>query len=185
MPKLTLLFARGAAALLATGALVAAGVQGAAAEPVEAQPVADGGTALTVTVVDSNVRYGITGVPRFVLVPGTCITTLIDVVAAAQVVGPQAIDIITSGGPDLPRLIQDLRGSNAIAGGPNVQLAGISNQQVNGSFNSVAPGLYALVAWCGSAINLFDPIDPNLFNYQAVVIEPSGSGSSSGGLFGS
>ncbi|NLG55106.1 MAG: hypothetical protein GX542_05575, partial [Rhodococcus sp.] len=65
MPKLTSMLARTAAALLASGALVAAGMQTAGAAPVEAQPVAHGGPHITSSVADSDVNYTITEVPTF------------------------------------------------------------------------------------------------------------------------
>ena len=185
MSTLISMLARTTAALLATGALVAAGVQSAAAAPTEVQPVASSGVSLSATINGSNIDYAVTNVPnRLLLLPGECTTVIVDAVAGAAVAGPAIIDTLSAGSPDVLRLIEDLIAADAVPALPQVVIA--SGGTVTGSFTNIASGVYALVTNC-----TIDPLvgfDPERFDFAGVLVLGGGQGSSTGslgGVFGS
>lgn len=128
----------------------------------------------TLTVGDT-VNYRVTGVPRF----GNCLTALIDMIAAAPIIGPSLIDTISGGSVDAAALIQKLIDSDVIAAPPQLRLA--RDGEISDSFRGVPVGVYAVATVCN--------LNRDLYGVTGAFVLGSGSASGSnengGSSFGS
>ncbi|MBF6160835.1 hypothetical protein IU438_06425 [Nocardia cyriacigeorgica] len=162
-------------------AAVALGVVTATALPAvaaaqEPRPPVD----LNTSVSGSTIDYTIDNVPNrrdtFPVIRGECTTAVVNVLVAAPILAPAAIDTLSGREPDVFALLQRLIAEGALTAGPRIQLAS-STGQISGSFTDIPRGVYVVGTICN--INpLGGQFDPNLFDFSPSVVVDTRSGSS-------
>ncbi|MFE3444763.1 hypothetical protein ACFXNW_17170 [Nocardia sp. NPDC059180] len=135
---------------------------------------------LNTTVSGATIDYTIDNVPNrrdtFPVIRGECTTAVVDVLVAAPILAPAAIDTISGREPDVFALLQRLIADGALAAGPRIQIAS-STGQITGSFPDLPRGIYAVGTICN--INpISGEFDPALFDISPAVVIDLRSGSS-------
>ncbi|NEW25284.1 hypothetical protein [Nocardia cyriacigeorgica] len=135
---------------------------------------------LTATVSGTTIDYTIDNVPNrrdvFPVIRGECTTAVVDVLVAAPILAPAAIDTLSGREPDVFALLQRLIAEGALAAGPRIQLASATGQ-ITGSFPGLPRGVYVVGTICN--LNpLSAEFDPNLFDFTPAVVTDLRSGSS-------
>lgn len=126
------------------------------------------GIGYQVTVEGNDITYRATGVPRVVVLPGSCATAVVDVLRALPVLGPDILAVLRGADPDIAALLEKVIANNLITRLDPIRVADREGTATH-TFTDLPRGFYAVLTVCNGS--------RDLYGVATVVIAGDGNGS--------